>query len=152
MIKYYFIILFIFNVANTKPIYNENQLRSILYNHSKINRDFPKILGIHFYNNKEGKVLQLEFETDSINTEIIIVAMNYLAKVGQFSKTPLNNFIIINHYKGSDIPISYQSNSDCAINYFVKNQIAKSIWMKDCLSNSITQKETQNWSKFNLGE
>ena len=154
MIKYYFIILFIFiiNVANTKPIYNENQLRSILYNHSKINRDFPKILGIHFYNNKEGKVLQLEFETDSINTEIIIVAMNSLAKVGQFSKTPLNNFIIINHYKGSDIPISYKSNSDCAINYFVKNQITKRSWMKDCLSNSITQKETQNWSKFNLGE
>ena len=142
----------IIDVTNSKPIYNEKQLRSILYNHSEINRGFPNILGIHFYNNKEGKVLQLEFETDSVNTDIIMLVMNSLAKVGQFSKTPLNNFIVINHYKGSDIPISYKSSTDCAINYFVKNQITKKNWMKDCLSNSITQKEAQSWTEFNLGE
>ena len=154
MIKYYFMIYFILimSVVNTKPIYNQKQLRSILYNHSKITKGFPTILGIHFYNNKEGKVLQLEFETESINTEIIILAMNSLAKVGQFSKTPLNDFIVINHYNDSDIPISYKSNADCAINYFVKNHISKKNWMKDCLSNSITQKETKNWLDLNLGE
>jgi len=154
MIKYYFIIFFILiiNIVNTKPIYNEQQLRSILYNHSKIAEGFPFILGIHFYNNKEGKVIQLEFETDSINTGAMILAMNSLAKVGQFSKTPLNNFIVINHYKDSDTPISYKSNADCAINYFVKNQITKRNWMKDCLSNSITQLEAQNWLEMNSGE
>ena len=82
----------------------------------------------------------------------MILAMNSLAKVGQFSKTPLNNFIVINHYKDSDTPISYKSNADCAINYFVKNQITKRNWMKDCLSNSITQLEAQNWLELNLGK
>ena len=97
-------------------------------------------------------MLQLEFETDSINTETMILAMNSLAKVGQFSKTPLINFIVINHYNGSDIPISYKSSTDCAINYFVKNKITKRNWMKDCLSNSITQLEAQNWLEINFGE
>ena len=145
-----FFFILIINLANTKPIYNEKQLRLILYNHNKIIEDFPTILGIHFYEDKEGKVIQLEFETEYISIEIIILVMNSLAKVGQFSKTPLNNFIVINHYKDSDVPISYKSNADCAINYFVKNQITKRNWMKDCLSNSITQKETQNWMKLNL--
>ena len=141
MIKCYFIFFFILiiSLANSKPIYNEKQLRSLLYNHSKITKEFPTILGIHFYDNKEGRVLQHEFETDSINTETMMLAMNSLAKVGQFSKTPLINFIVINHYDGSDIPISYKSSTDCAINYFVKNKITKRNWMKDCLSNSITQ-------------
>ena len=154
MIRYYFIIFFILiiNVANTKPIYNEKKLRAILYNHSKITKGFPTILGIHFYNNKEGKVLQLEFKTDSISTDTMILTMNSLAKVGQFSKTPLNNFIVINHYNGSEIPISYKSSTDCAINYFVKNQITKRNWMKNCLSNSITQLEAQNWLEMNFGE
>ena len=97
-------------------------------------------------------MLQLEIETDTINTETMILAMNSLAKVGQFSKTPLINFIVINHYNGSDIPISYKSSTDCAINYFVKNQITKRNWMKDCLSNSITQLEAQNWLEINFGE
>ena len=123
MIKYYFIIFFILiiNIANTKPIYNEQQLRSILYNHSKIAEGFPFILGIHFYNNKEGKVIQLEFETDSINTGAMILAMNSLAKVGQFSKTPLNNFIVINHYKDSDTPISYKSNAGRCFSFLVNS-------------------------------
>ena len=97
MKRYHFIIFFILiiSLANSKPIYNEKQLRSLLYNHSKITKEFPTILGIHFYDNKEGRVLQLEFETDSINTETMMLAMNSLAKVGQFSKTPLINFIII---------------------------------------------------------
>ena len=153
MTRYYFIIFFILitSVINTKPIYNENQLQLLLYNHSRITKGFPTILGINFYDNKEGKVLQLEFETDSIKTETMILTMNSLAKVGQFSKTPFKNFIVINHYKGSDIPISYKSNANCAINYFVKNQITKKSWMKNCLSNSITEKETQNWSEFDLG-
>ena len=97
-------------------------------------------------------MLQLEFETDSIDIETMILAMNSLAKVGQFSKTPLINFIVINHYNGSDIPISYKSSTDCAINYFVKNKITKRNWMKDCLSNSITQLEAQNWLEINFGE
>ena len=139
----------IISLANSKPIYNEKQLRSLLYNHSKITKEFPAILGIHFYDNKEGRVLQLEFETDSINTETMMLAMNSLAKVGQFSKTPLINFIIINHYSGSDIPISYKSSADCAINYFVENKISESIWMKDCLSNSIVQRKVENWSELN---
>ena len=153
MTRYYFIIFFILiiNVINAKPIYDEKQLSIILYNHSKMSKGFPTILGINFYNNKEGKVLQLEFETDSIKTETMILTMNSLAKVGQFSKTPFKNFIIINHYKDSDIPIIYKSNANCAISYFVKNQITKKNWMKNCLSNSITEKETQNWSEFNLG-
>ena len=78
MIKCYFIFFFILiiSLAYSKPIYNEKQLRSLLYNHSKITKEFPAILGIHFYNNKEGRVLQLEFETDSINIETMILAMN----------------------------------------------------------------------------
>jgi hypothetical protein len=114
-----------------------------------MNEEFPEIASIHFYNNKEGRVLQIEFETVFIKFEIIERIMNSLAKVGQYSKTPLNNFIVINHYKGSDIPISFETNANCAINYFIKNQITKRSWMKDCLSYSMTE-ETQNMSEFNL--
>ena len=151
MIKYYFLIVF-FSFTNsvcTQSIYNEKKIRAILYNQYNMNEEFPEITSIHFYNNKKGRVLQIEFETVFAEFEIIERIMNSLAKVGQYSKTPLNNFIVINHYKDSDIPISYESNADCAINYFIKDQITKRSWMKDCLSYSITE-ETQNMSELNL--
>ena len=62
MKRYHFIIFFILiiSLAKSKPIYNEKQLRSLLYNHSKITKEFPTILGIHFYNNKEAKPVLLQ--------------------------------------------------------------------------------------------
>ena len=148
----FLIIFFLLNTVNTKPLYNEKQLQTLLYNHSRITKSFPRILGIHFYNNKEGRVLQLEIETEFIKKEIIVLTMNSLAKIGQFSKTPLYNFVLINHYKGSDIPISYESDVECTIKYFIRREITQGNWMKNCLSNSVTQKKIQNWSEINFRE
>ena len=143
-------VLLLVDIGNSKPIYDATQLRSILDNHCKMIPGFPEILGIHIYDNKEGKVLQLELESMDKKPEFIILAMNAMAKIGQYSKTPINSFIIINHT--SDAPDSYESNADCAIRYFIKKEITKRNWMKDCLSNSITQLEAQNWLEINFGE
>ncbi|MFL3013560.1 MAG: hypothetical protein ACJZ19_03205 [Candidatus Neomarinimicrobiota bacterium] len=111
---------------------------------------FPEILGIHIYDSKEGKVLQLELEAIDKKSSFITLAMNAMAKIGQYSKAPINNFIIINHT--SDVPDSYESNADCTIRHFIKKEITKKKWMKDCLSNSITQKKIDNWSELNLNK
>ena len=143
-------VLLLVNIGNSKPIYDATQLRLILDSHCKMIPGFPEILGIHIYDNKEGKVLQLELESMDKKPEFIILAMNSMAKIGQYSKTPINSFIIINHT--SDAPDSYESNADCAIRYFIKKEITKRNWMKDCLSNSITQKKIDNWSELNLNK
>ena len=143
-------VLLLVNIGNSEPIYDATQLRSILNSHCRMIPGFPEILGTHIYDNKEGKVLQLELESMDKKPEFIILAMNSMAKIGQYSKTPINSFIIINHT--SDVPESYESNADCAIRYFIKKEITKRNWMKDCLSNSITQLEAQNWLEMNFGE
>ena len=141
-------VLLLVNIGNSEPIYDATQLRSILNSHCRMIPGFPEILGIHIYDNKEGRVLQLELESMDKKPEFIILAMNSMAKIGQYSKTTINSFIIINHT--SDAPDSYESNADCAIRYFIKKEITKRNWMKDCLSNSITQKKIENWSELNL--
>ena len=148
--NYILTVLLLVDIGNSKPIYDATQLRSILDSHCRMIPGFPEILGIHIYDNKEGKVLQLELESMDKKPEFIILAMNSMAKIGQYSKTPINSFIIINHT--SDIPESYESNADCTIRYFIKKEITKRNWMKDCLSNSITQLEAQNWLEINFGE
>ena len=145
---YILIVSLLVDIANSNPIYDTTKLRSILNSHCEMIPGFPEILGIHIYDNKEGKVLQLELESMDKKPEFIILAMNSMAKIGQYSKTPINSFIIINHT--SDAPDSYKSNADCAIRYFIKKEITKRNWMKDCLSNSITQKKIENWSELNL--
>ena len=90
-------VLLLVNIGNSKPIYDATQLRSILDSHCRMIPGFPEILGIHIYDNKEGKVLQLELESMDKKPEFIILAMNSMAKIGQYSKTPINSFIIINH-------------------------------------------------------
>ena len=147
---YILMVLLLVNIGNSKPIYDATQLRSILDSHCKMIPGFPEILGIHIYDNKEGKVLQLELESMDKKPEFIILAMNSMAKIGQYSKTPINSFIIINHT--SDLPESYESNADCTIRYFIKKEISKRNWIKDCLSNSITQKKIDNWSELNLNK
>ena len=143
-------LLLLVDIGNSKPIYNNTQLRSILDSHCKMMPDFPEILGIHIYDNKEGKVLQLELESIDKKSGFIIQAMNAMAKVGQYSKAPINSFVIINH--APVVPDCYESNADCAIRYFIKKEITKRNWMKDCLSNSITQKKIENWSELNLNK
>ena len=147
---YILIVLLLVDIGNSKPIYDTTQLRSILNSHCRMIPEFPEILGIHIYDNKEGKVLQIELESMDKKPESIILAMNAMAKIGQYSKTPINSFIIINH--NSDIPDSYKSDADCTIRYFIKKEITKRNWMKDCLSNSITQKKIENWSELNLNK
>ena len=147
---YILIILLLVDIGNSKPIYDTTQLRSILNSHCRMIPEFPEILGIHIYDNKEGKVLQIELESMDKKPESIILVMNAMAKIGQYSKNPINSFIIINH--NSDIPDSYKSNADCTIRYLIKKEITKRNWMKDCLSNSITQKKIENWFELNLNK
>ena len=147
---YILIVLLSVDMGNAKPIYNITQLRSILNSHCKMIPGFPEVLGIHIYDSKEGKVLQLELEAIDKKSAFITLAMNAMAKIGQYSKAPINSFIIINHTSG--VPDSYESNADCTIRHFIKKEITKRNWMKDCLSNSITQKKIDNWSELNLNK
>ena len=136
--------------ADIKPIYSEKQIKTILDYKYNSNTSTLEVLGIHFYENKEGIVLQLEIELNSNNTNYIFNAMNALSEVGQYSKKAISKFIILAHNNELDVPSSYESDASCAIKYFIKSEITKSAWMKDCLSNSITQRKIENWSTFNM--
>ena len=136
--------------SELKPIYSEKQIKTILNYKYKSNSSSLEVIGIHFYKNKEGIVLQLEIEMNSNNTNYIFEAMNALSEVGQYSKKTISKFIILAHNNALDVPFSYESDASCAIKYFIKSEITKSAWMKDCLSNSITQRKIENWSTFNM--
>ena len=144
------ILLCIPYAAELNPIYSEKQIKTILDYKYKSNSSSLEVIGIHFYKNKEGIVLQLEIEMNSKNTNYIFEAMNALSEVGQYSKKTISKFIILAHNNALDVPFSYESDASCAIKYFIKSEITKSAWMKDCLSNSITQRKIENWSTFNM--
>ena len=143
------IVLLILTVITAKPIYGDKQIYSLLKNQCGKITDFSEILGIHIYNDKKGKVLQMDIEVKTNNNKNIIMAMQAMSQIGQYSKTPFHKFIIIEHYKEQKIPKGYESDAKCAINYFVEEKIAESSWMKDCLSSSILQRKIDNWSILN---
>ena len=143
------ILLLILAVITAKPIYGDKQIYSLLKNQCEKITDFPEMLGIHIYNDKKGKVLQMDIEVKTNNNKNIIMAMQAMSRVGQYSKIPFHKFIIIQHYTEQKIPEGYESDAECAINYFVKEKIPKSSWIKDCLINSILQKKIDNWSILN---
>ena len=132
-----------------KPIYGDKQLTLMLETHCKMIDGFPKLLGIHIYKNKEGRVLQLDIDSQDTNNNYVIKGMKAMSTVGQYAKSPFNKFIVIEHYPEPKIPGGSESSADCAINYFVENKISESRWMKDCLSNSIIQRKVENWSELN---
>ena len=146
IIKIIFLLLPVIILA--KPIYGDEQLELLLKNHCKNTFGFPELLGIHIYNDKKGRVLQLDIEVTKSNNHIIMT-MDAMSQIGQYSKTSFHKFIIIEHYPGNKIPTGYESNADCAINYFVRKKIPKNAWMKDCLRSSVLQRKIENWSTLN---
>ena len=74
---YTLIVLLLLDMGNSKPIYNTAQLLTILNNHCKMIPGFPEILGIHIYDSKEGKVLQLELEAIDKKSTFITLAKAY---------------------------------------------------------------------------
>ena len=136
-------------IVIAKPIYGDKQLTLILETHCKMIDGFPKLLGIHIYKNKEGRVLQLDIDNQNTNNNYAIEVMEAMSLIGQYSKSPFHKFILIEHYPEPKIPSGFESDADCAINFFVKNNISESRWIKDCLSNSILQRKVENWSELN---
>jgi len=143
------IALLMLPIITAKPIYGDKQIYSLLKTHCDKIIGFPEVLGMHIYNNKKGKVLQIDIEVKTNNNINIIMAMQAMSQIGQYSKIPFHKFIIIEHYTAQKIPEGYESDSECAINYFVREKISQSSWMKDCLSNSVLQREINNWSILN---
>jgi len=143
------IALLMLSIITAKPIYGDKQIYSLLKKQCEKIIDFPDILGIHIYNNKKGKVLQLDIEVETNYNKNIIVAMQAMSQIGQYSQTPFHKFIIIEHYIEQKTPGGYESDAECAINHFVKEKIPESSWIKNCLSNSILQRKIDNWSILN---
>ncbi len=138
-------------IISAKPIYGDEQLELLLRNHCENTFGFPELLGIHIYNDKKGKVLQVDIEIKANNNHIIMT-LDAMSQIGQYSKTPFHKFIVFEHYPEKKIPIGYESNADCAINYFVRKKIPKNTWMKNCLSSSVLQREIENWSTLNKNQ
>ena len=131
-----------------KPLYGDKQLTLMLKTHCEMIDGFPKLLGIHIYKNKEGRVLQLDIDSQNTNNHYAIEAMEAMSLIGQYSKLPFHKFILIEHYPEPRIPAGFESGAECAINFFVKNKISETRWMKDCLSNSILERKVENWSEL----
>ena len=143
------IALLMLPIITAKPIYGDKQIYSLLNKHCEKIIGFPEVLGIHIYNDKKGKVLQMDIEVKTNNNKKIIMAMQAMSQIGQYSKTPFHKFIIIKHYTEQKIPEGFESDAECAINFFVEKNIKESSWMKDCLRNSILQRDIDNWSILN---
>ena len=131
-----------------KPLYGDKQLTLMLETHCKMIDSFPNLLGIHIYKNKEGRVLQLDIDSQNTNNNYTIKVIKAMSIIGQYSKSPFRKFILIEHYPEPRIPAGFESSAECAINYFVKNEISESSWLKDCLSNSIIERKVENWSEL----
>ena len=144
------ITLFMFtSMIMSKPLYGDKQIYSMLETHCEMISGFPNLLGIHIYNDKEGRVLQLDIEAININNKnYVLMGMGAMSQIGQYSKTPFHKFILVEHYPEPKIPTGFESDTDCAINYFVNQKITENRWMKDCLSNSILQRKIENWSQL----
>ena len=122
----------------------------MLKNHCKMITGFPYLLDMHIYSDKEGRVLQLDIEgVDINNKDYVLMVMEAMSLIGQYSKIPFHKFILIEHYPEPKIPTGFESDADCAINYFVNKKIPENSWVKDCLSNSILQRKIENWSQLN---
>jgi hypothetical protein len=141
--------LLMLTIIAAKPIYGDKQIYSLLKNQCEKVSNFPEVLGIHIYNDKKGKVLQMDIEVKTNNNKNVIMAMQAMSQIGQYSKTLFHKFIIIEHHIGQETPEGYESDAECAINYFVKEEISKTGWMKKCLTNSILQRGIDNWSILN---
>ena len=143
------ITLLMLPIIFAKPIYGDKQIYSLLKKQCEKVSNFPEVLGIHIYNDKKGKVLQMDVEVKTNNNKNVIMAMQAMSQIGQYSKKPFHKFIVIEHHINQKTPEGYESDAKCAINYFVKEKIQKNSWMKDCLNNSILQREIDNWSILN---
>ena len=138
------------SIIMSKPLYGDKQLYSMLKNHCKMITGFPNLLDMHIYSDKEGSVLQLDIEgVDINNKDYVLMVMEAMSLIGQYSKIPFHKFILIEHYPEPKIPTGFESDADCAINYFVNQKILENTWIKDCLSNSILQRKIENWSQLN---
>tara|TARA_Y100001968_G_C19098086_1_gene591183 strand:- start:82 stop:543 length:462 start_codon:yes stop_codon:yes gene_type:complete len=143
------IVFLMFPIIMGKPLYGDKQIYSLLKNQYEKVIDFPEVLGIHIFNDKRGRVLQIDIEVQSNKNKNMIMAMQVMSQIGQYSKKPFHKFIVIEHYIKQNAPEGYESDAECAINYFVKEKIKESGWMKNCLSNSIIQRKIDNWSILN---
>ena len=133
----------IFSITN----YENKKITTMLQNYCGSIKKFPKVLGIHIYENKQGKVLQLDVEYNDGSD--IIIAMEAMSKSVQFSKVYFDKFIVIIHYPEFKLPIGYESDVKCALNYFIKNKISEQYWKKDCLKEGVLNRKIDNWSPIN---
>ena len=144
-----FIIIFIlfnkliFSITN----YENKKITTMLQNYCRSIKNFPEILGIHIYENKKRKILQLDIEYNDDSD--IVTAMEAISKSVQFSKTHFDKFIVITHYQKFELPIGYESDAKCALNYFIKNKISEKYWKKDCLKEGVLNRRIDNWSPIN---
>ena len=150
MMKIFFTFFIFTSIITAKPQYGDKQVYSILENYCETINGFPNLLGIHIYNDKEGKVLQLDLEAQKTNQKSsVLMGMKAMSLVGQYSKTPFYKFILIAHYPEPKVPSGFESSAECAINFFVKQEISESSWRKDCLNTGILQRKIDNWSQLN---
>ena len=144
----YIIIFILFNkLIFSITDYENKKITTMLQNYCISIKNFPDILGIHIYENKKGKILQLDIEYNDDSN--IITAMEAISKAVQFSKTHFDKFIVIKHYPAIKLPIGYKSDATCALNYFIKNKISERFWKKDCLREGVLNRKIDNWSPLN---
>ena len=147
--KHFIFYIFINGLFFGKPVYSDSQIKILLENHYIKLDKLPTLLGIHIYKSKEGKTIQLDFNSMKTNKYNVIDGMNIISKIAQFAKEPFNKFIIINHLPDQKIPVGYESNANCTIDYFINNNISKSKWEKDCFNEGILSKTLNNWTPLN---
>jgi len=135
MMKIIFTFFIFTSIITAKPLYGDKQVYSMLENYCEMINGFPNLLGIHIYNDKEGKVLQLDLEAQETNQKrSVLMVMKAMSLVGQYSKTPFYKFIFIAHYPEPKVPSGFESSAECAINFLLNKKYLKVVGGKTALT------------------
>ena len=121
-------------IADDNIKFEKSQLKNILFKYFST-ENTPNLIGSQFYKNKHGNVVQIDIEniTNNIN-DTIFMCFQTLNKFSKMSKTPINELVVIIHFKNNNLPIVINANNDCLNKFFNSSIVNKLDWKNNCLN------------------
>tara|TARA_B100001250_G_scaffold413538_1_gene448003 strand:+ start:1500 stop:1931 length:432 start_codon:yes stop_codon:yes gene_type:complete len=121
-------------IANDDIKFEKSQLKNILFKYFSTENK-PDLIGNQFYKNKHGNVVQIDIEniTNNIN-DTIFMCFQTLNKFSKMSKEPINELVVIIHFKNNNLPIVISANNDCLNKFFNSSIVNKLDWKNNCLN------------------
>ena len=131
----WFILLIIFQILFGKEITFGDKQIIIMLNQYFEKSNSSKLLGHHFFNDKNDTIFQIEIETETENFNIVMVdAFRVINKLSNIAKTNFTQSIVILHFKTNNFPIIAKSELGCSKDFFIYKTHNEALWRQNCLS------------------